>query len=119
MWFYVVFFVARTAAFGTKDVAMFVTAIVFDIFTLITRFYGERSERNLFKTFYDYRKELEKFRDLIAENLPNECLILSDANKWFFYNKPFINLLSSFSGDREILLDTMRVTENPPKAILG
>ena len=59
---------------------MYVCAIAFDIFTIYTRFFGERTDRKMFKTFYDHHKELEKFRDLIAENLPNECLVLSDVN---------------------------------------
>lgn len=45
IWFYIVFISARTAAMGVLDPAMFITALVFDAFTIMTRFFSEKEER--------------------------------------------------------------------------
>ena len=74
----------------TLDVYTIVRHIFIDIFVIYMNYSMERQNRAVFQKFYEHREELIKFKELLAEHLPQSVLVLNNhTRKPLFTNKAF------------------------------
>jgi len=80
----------------TADV--FVQNILADLITLYMFYQTERRERMLFQSFFEYRQELNKFKDLLDNYWPQSITILEPRNQTsLFSNKAFTKLFDQWT----------------------
>ena len=89
--------------------------VAVDLFVLYTFSISEKKELQLFQNFYLYREELIKFKELIANYLPQSITVLDiTANKHLFSNQAFKEIFESGS-DTQTMGETINlVLENEP-----
>jgi hypothetical protein len=60
---------------SSAQVYTIIRHIYIDLFALYVNFSHEKKERVVFKRFYEYREELTKFKELLADDLPQAITI--------------------------------------------
>jgi len=79
-----------------KPVTLLLQVLV-DGLVIFVYYSFERRERRLFQTSYQHKEELLKFKDLLANDLPQSITVLkSDATKPLFTNKAFLDVYEKF-----------------------
>jgi len=89
--------------------------VIIDVFILYTFYVTEKSERKVFKDFSENAEELLKFKELLAQSLPQSVTILKErSNLRLFENKTFLDIFSSQLNDSNLLnnVDTI-LTQGP------
>jgi len=89
--------------------------VIIDVFILYTFYVTEKSERKVFQDFSENAEELLKFKELLAESLPQSITILKEnSNQRVFENKTFLDIFSSQLNDSNLLnnIDTV-FTQGP------
>jgi len=67
--------------------------ICIDLFTIFVFFSNEKKERNVFQKFFEFREDLTKFKELLANYLPQSITVLHTSTyKPLFSNKAFFEL---------------------------
>ena len=73
--------------------------IIIALYAIYIYYFNEKKEREIFQSFYEYREDLTKFKDLIANYIPQGITVLDcDSQKPLFSNKVF---LDSFKHNEE------------------
>jgi len=81
-----------------------------DIFLCYVFYTIERTDRAVFRSFYENREELKKFKELIADSLPQSITIIdSTTRNPFFSNKTFLDIFEPHPQEPE----TPYLTDSP------
>jgi len=80
-----------------RPISLFLQILV-DGLVIFVYYSFERRERKLFQSSYQHKEELLKFKDLLANDLPQSITVLkSDATKPLFTNKAFLDIYEKFN----------------------
>jgi len=86
----------RGLVFGKMMLPYLFVHLLIIIIGLILDFFKIREDKKIFQSFYDYREELIKFRNLMVSGIPSKILILSkDLKQNLFMNESFQLLLNN------------------------
>lgn len=76
--------------------------IVIDTFMVIMLYSTEKNNRDVFKIFYNNREELVKFKELLADSLPQAITIVAlKTLRPLFANNAFLNTFQSINPEDE------------------
>jgi len=85
--------------------------IVGDFFLVYIHYTSQQTERRVFKNFYENKQELLKFKELLAESLPQSVTVLDCSTlKLLFRNATFQN---SFTEQEKCFTDDFMVKTSP------
>jgi len=87
---YLGFFVLRVTVISDFNIPALMIQILLEVLLLISNVERERNIRRIFKSFYDYKVSLLKFKDLITNYFPENIVIFNkDFSKTLFTNETF------------------------------
>jgi len=90
MMLYIGFFILRIAIITEFTLSALMVQLLLEVLLLISNIERERNIRKLFQSFYDYKQNLFKFKDLMTNYLPENIIIFSkDLTKTLFINETF------------------------------
>ena len=87
---YLELFLLRVAIISEFTAPALIIQVLLEVLLLISNIERERNIRKLFRSFYDYEVNLEKFKDLITDYFPENIAIFNkDFTKTLFTNETF------------------------------
>ena len=86
---------------------------IIDIFLIYIFYSAERTSRAVFQNFYENREELLKFKELLADALPQSVIVLEcDSYKPIFSNNTFVNTFQHNDAELCMFNTEMRTSQN-------
>ena len=76
-------------------------SFIVDAFILFYFYTDNKAERRVFRDFYENREELVKFKELLADSLPQSVTVITKDNQQLFANKSFNTTFDSKNEQTE------------------
>jgi len=110
---YLGFFVLRLTIISEFTAPALIIQVILEALLLISNIERERNIRKLFKSFYDYKVNLLKFKDLITDYFPENIAIFNkDFSKTLFTNETFQKCFECSNSNAGDLIKNLKIDKD-------
>jgi len=107
---YLGFFVLRLTIISEFTAPALLIQVILEVLLLISNIERERNIRKLFKSFYDYKVNLLKFKDFITDYFPENIAIFNkDFSKTLFTNETFQKSFECLNSNAREFIQNLKI----------